>query len=503
MLFNSYIFILGFLPLTLAGFWLAARFGRTVACCWLVAASVLFYGWWRPGDVPMLVASVAANYLLSWLIAATAGRRVQHWLLAGGIAANLALLVWFKYLATLLGLVGVPIATPVLPLGISFFTFTQIGFLIDCRQGLARERGWLSYALFVTFFPHLIAGPILHNREIMPQFAALATYRVSAENVAAGLAMFLIGLLKKCLLADPLAATVAVGFAHPHELALFGAWQTATSYSLQLYFDFSGYSDMAIGIARMFNLRFPANFNSPYKSQSVIEYWQRWHMTLTRYLMMYLYNPIALHVTRRRVARGLAVNRQGQATAGGFAAMVLLPTWITLALAGVWHGSGVTFLVFGLLHATYLSVNHAWRLFRPRPPGQHAAAIVRRIALTYGCVLVGSVVFRAPSLWSASQVLGAMLGLHGVSIGFADAKQAVRAAAQAAWIATLYAIIWAAPNTQQIMRACGPTLDAVRPGPLPWLTWRTSLPWAAALGCAAAVGLSALGGTSEFLYFQF
>jgi D-alanyl-lipoteichoic acid acyltransferase DltB (MBOAT superfamily) len=503
VLFNSYIFVLAFLPLTLAGFWLAARLGRTVAGCWLVAASLLFYGWWRPGDVPLLVVSVAANYAASRLIAATAGRRMQDWLLAAGIAANILLLIRFKYLPTLLGLAGVPMAAPALPLGISFFTFTQIGFLIDCRQGPARERGWLSYALFVTFFPHLIAGPILHNREIMPQFTAATTYRASADNVAAGLAMFLIGLLKKCLLADPLAVTVAAGFAHPHGLALFGAWQAATSYSLQLYFDFSGYSDMAIGIARMFNLRFPANFNSPYKSQSVIEYWQRWHMTLTRCLMMYLYNPIALRVTRRRVARGLAVNRQGQATVGGFAAMVLLPTWVTLALAGVWHGSGATFLVFGLLHAAYLSVNHAWRLFRPRPRGQCAAAIIGRIALTYGCVLVGSVVFRAPSLWSAGQVLGAMLGLHGVSVGFADGVEAMRAAAQTGWIAVLYTIVWAAPNTQQIMHACGPTLEAVRPGPLPWLTWRISLPWAAALGCAAAIGLSALGGTGEFLYFQF
>jgi alginate O-acetyltransferase complex protein AlgI len=503
VLFNSYVFILAFLPLTLAGFWLATWFGRAVAGCWLVAASLMFYGWWRPGDVPLLVLSVAANYAASRLIAATAGRRVQDWLLAASIAANVALLVRFKYLATLMGLVGVSMPAPVLPLGISFFTFTQIGFLIDCRQGLARERGWLSYALFVTFFPHLIAGPILHNREIMPQFAAAATYRASADNVAAGLAMFLIGLLKKCLLADPLAAAVATGFAHPHELALFGAWQAATSYSLQLYFDFSGYSDMAIGIARMFNLRFPANFNSPYKSQSVIEYWQRWHMTLTRYLMMYLYNPIALRVTRRRAARGLAVNRQGQATAGGFATMVLLPTWITLALAGVWHGSGATFLVFGLLHAAYLSVNHAWRLFRLRRRGQGNAAIAGRITLTYACVLVGSVVFRAPSLWSAGQMLGAMLGLHGVTLGFGDAKEAMRAAAQTGWILTLYVIVWAAPNTQQIMRMCDPTLDTVRAGPLPSLAWRISLPWAAALGCAAAIGLCALGGTGEFLYFQF
>ena len=501
MLFNSYVF-LAFLPVALGGFFVVAHFGRSAAICWLILVSLLFYGWLNPAFVPLLLVSVGANYAVARLIGATSGR-VQGWVLAGAIAANLLALVYFKYLASLLGLLGMRFAAPVLPLGISFFTFTQIGFLIDCRQGLARERGFSSYVLFVTFFPHLIAGPILHNREIMPQLATASIYRVSAPNIAAGLAIFLIGLLKKCLLADPLASTVAAGYAHPETLSLLGAWQLALAYSLQLYFDFSGYSDMAIGIARMFNVRFPANFNSPYKAQSVIEYWQRWHMTLTRYLTLYLYNPIALWVTRRRLVRGLAVHRAAQATLRGFCAMVLLPTLVTVTLAGVWHGSGVTFLVFGVLHAVYLSVNHAWRLWWRGSRGTDHGAVVGRVALTYGCVLVGSVVFRAPSLWAAGQVLSGMLGSHGATVQLGDAKESAKALLWAAWMAVLFAMVWGAPNTQQIMRLCSPTLEAVRAGPMPWLAWQPSLRWAAAIGCAAALALLSLGGSGEFLYFQF
>ncbi len=497
MLFNSYVFILAFLPLTFCGFFASARIGRTAGGVFLVLASLVFYGWWRPAYVPLLLISIGCNFLLARLIAANSGRWSDCLLLAG-VAGNLAALAYFKYFGALLSGFHLAFAAPALPLGISFFTFTQIGFLIDCRHGLARERDLLSYALFVTFFPHLIAGPILHNREIMPQFAAASTYRISAENLAAGSAIFLIGLLKKCLLADPLAATVAAGFAHPDQLGLFGAWQTALSYSLQLYFDFSGYSDMAIGLARLFNLRFPANFSSPYKAASIIDYWQRWHMTLTRYLTLYLYDPIALAITRRRVARKLPVNRAARASAAGFTSMVAIPLILTMTLAGIWHGSGVTFLIFGLLHALYLVVNHAWRIFVPRGV---RVPLVASITLTYLCVLVGSVVFRAPSLGVAGQILGGMLGRHGVSWQLVGTATFVRAACQGIWLAALFTIVWAAPNTQQIMRAAAPTLEAVRGASR--IAWSPSLPWAAAFGCAAAIGLAAIGGTSEFLYFQF
>jgi alginate O-acetyltransferase complex protein AlgI len=511
VLFNSYIFLLVFLPLALAGFFTAARFGRRAAGCWLIAASLAFYGWWNVSFVPLLLASMVGNYGAALLLCRLVHRpRRQTGALVFAIAANLAALMHYKYLAAIFGflrlhgIVDIGMTDPILPLGISFFTFTQIGYLLDCRNGLTRDRSPLNYALFVTFFPHLIAGPIVHNREIMPQFADHATYRWSAENFSVGIAIFLIGLLKKCLLADPCSLVVVPGFAHPEALTLFPAWHVALSYSLQLYFDFSGYSDMAIGLARMFNVRFPLNFNSPYKAQSVIEYWQRWHMTLTRYLNLCLYDPIALAMTRRRYARGLPTHRAAQATPRGFAAMVLFPTFVTMGLAGIWHGSGLTFLVFGLLHAVYISVNHAWRILHPRGQGANSRLhVVSRVALTYLCVLLGAIMFRAPTVGTAIDLLSGMLGMHGTTAALPDPRAVAHAAFDVAWLATLYVIVWGAPNTQQIMRDHAPALGRILPGPLPALRWQPTRRWAMAFGCAATLGLLSIGGTGEFLYFQF
>ncbi|MBV9250274.1 MAG: MBOAT family protein, partial [Acetobacteraceae bacterium] len=298
MLFNSYVFLLAFLPLALIGFGAACRAGVKPGALWLVAASLVFYGWWNPAFVPLLIVSIAGNYTVSVLIQRFANRPLlRDGLLTAGIGANLAALFYCKYLGAILNFAHVLFNAPALPLGISFFTFTQIGYLLDCRS-LSTERSLLRYALFVTFFPHLIAGPLLHHREVLPQFTTTGTWLINSRNVAVGSAIFLTGLLKKTLLADPLAAVVGAGFADPESLTLLPAWQAALSYSLQLYFDFSGYSDMAIGLARMFNIRFPLNFNSPYKAESVIDYWQRWHMTLTRWLTLYLYNPMALSIAR-------------------------------------------------------------------------------------------------------------------------------------------------------------------------------------------------------------
>jgi alginate O-acetyltransferase complex protein AlgI len=505
VLFNSATFIFAFLPLALIGCFAAARRSPAAAMLWLVAASLMFYGWWNPTFLTLLGVSIGANYALSRAILATASRpRWQGWLLGGAVAGNLAVLVHYKYLAAILGFLrtqgvaDMAFANPVLPLGISFFTFTQIGYLLDCRGGKAAARGPLDYALFVTFFPHLIAGPVLHHREIMPQFTAPAAFRPSGENIAIGIGFFTLGLLKKCLLADPISVVVAPGYAHADSLALLGAWQVALSYSLQLYFDFSGYSDMAVGLARMFNLRFPVNFNSPYKARSVIDYWQRWHMTLTRYLNLYLYNPIALAILRRRAARGLPADRAAQASPGGFASMVAVPIFLTMGLAGIWHGAGVTFLVFGLLHGAYLSVNHAWRILRPGDgvPARGAGAVVWRVGLTYLAVLVGSVFFRAPSLGAALHMLAGMAGLHGAGFTVPEGgKATIRAAQDVLWLVALYAIVWGMPNSQQIM---GQAKDG-----LTRLTWRPSLPWAIGMGFAVGIGLLSIGGTGEFLYFQF
>jgi D-alanyl-lipoteichoic acid acyltransferase DltB (MBOAT superfamily) len=256
---------------------------------------------------------------------------------------------------------------------------------------------------------------------------------------------------------------------------------------------------MAIGLARLFNLRFPLNFNSPYQAQSVIDYWQRWHMTLTRWLMMYLYNPLALHISRRRAAHGLPIDRAARSTLRGFGTMVALPTVVTIGLAGVWHGSAFTFVVFGLLHGGYLCVNHAWRLLRPGPRSGARHAAVARVALTYGCVLVGSVMFRATSLADAGALLRGMLGLHGLSPAAPD----LRAVVDVLWLVMLYVIVWGAPNTQQIMRTYAPALGRVAAGAWPRLVWQPTLPWAVAFGAAATLGLLSIGGTGEFLYYRF
>ncbi len=504
MLFSSIVFIFGFLPIALTGFYLAAKAGRTVAGLWLIAASLVFYGWWNPAFVILLLISVCTNYAVARLILGTESRpRLQSWVTAAGVAFNLAALFYYKYLFAIVGFVShfVPAVQPIdqiiLPLGISFFSFTQIGYLIDCKAGITRDRNFLNYMLFVTFFPHLIAGPILHNRDIMPQFADHRTYRLSLENLSVGLSIFVIGLVKKAVCADPLSGIVTAGYAHTGGIGALTAWHLAFCYSLQLYFDFSGYSDMAIGLARTMNVRFPQNFNSPYKAQNVIEYWQRWHMTLTKFLTSYLYTPIAMATMRWRIAHRMGVNRAAQQTLGGFTAMLAAPMLITMALAGVWHGSGLTFLIFGLLHGGYLCVNHAIRVFYPGRRSPCLSAAVLRCLATYLSVLVASVFFRAPTVASALDVLTGMAGLHGIQTFPAFGLL------HNAFLLVLAGVVWLLPNTQQIMHRYHPVLEDVQAPHPRLLAFGSDLRSALAVGVAAAVGLLALGGTTEFLYFQF
>jgi alginate O-acetyltransferase complex protein AlgI len=510
LLFNSYIFIFAFLPIALAGFFLAAAISRVAAGIWLVLASLFFYGWWDPRFVPLLIISIGANYGLSELISAIPKRpHLQSAVLACAVSGNLLALVYYKYLFAILSflsihqIVTIPFSNVILPLGISFFTFTQIGYLVDVRQGVGKDHGFLNYAMFVTLFPHLIAGPLLHNREIMPQLIDPATYRLSGRNLTIGIAIFIIGLFKKTVLADPLSSGVAQGFSHPGDLTFLPGWHVALIYSLQLYFDFSGYSDMAIGLARMFNISFPQNFDSPYKASSIIDFWQRWHMTLTRFLNLYLYNWIALAVVRSRTARGLGITRKAQATVGGFLSMIVVPTFITMTLIGIWHGAGLQFAVFGLLHAVYLSINHAWRIFRPiaarNKPGAVLSAVgyAASVLLTYLAALVGMVFFRSSAVGTAGQLLAGMIGFHGFSGSFGDGMR------EQLWIVLLYAVVWGLPNTQQLLTRYEPTLGKVRPYPIPWLRWHGNLSWGLLLGAGFAMALLAMGGTSEFIYFQF
>ncbi|PHV12282.1 MBOAT family O-acyltransferase [Chitinimonas sp. BJB300] len=512
MLFNSYVFIFVFLPIVLSGFYLIGQRSHQFASLWLAAASLFFYGWWDTRFVGLLLASIAFNYCAGYVVARWAehNRRQQKWLLGGAITANLALLGYFKYanffadsLQTLTG-TTLSIGEIVLPLGISFYTFTQIAFLVDTYQGKVKEYRFIHYTLFITYFPHLIAGPVLHHKEMMPQFARPATCRLDWDNIATGLTIFLLGLGKKVLIADTLAEYATPVFqvvAQGGQPMLLEAWIGVLAYTMQLYFDFSAYSDMAIGISLLFNVQLPINFNSPYKSTSIIEFWRRWHMTLSRFLRDYLYIP-------------LGGNQHG-------ATSRYLNLMITMLLGGLWHGAGWTFVIWGGLHGCYLLINHAWRSLRTKlgwsTPGRMTTAAGGM--LTFLAVVVGWVFFRADSASSAMNLLQAMVGIHGISLEPKLAASAVGNSLAAlgaqfqgvmpltelksgkAFNAILIAMLIAfcLPNVQEIVQT--PTTE--RKGLLRYMAWRPSWAHALLLLTLAYFVLTNLHRQSEFLYFQF
>ncbi|MCX4151214.1 MBOAT family protein [Paraburkholderia madseniana] len=554
MLFNSFIFLTLFLPPALAGYYLLGQRMPRAAAAWLCGASIVFYGWWNPAFVALLVGSIAFNYAMSCAIVAAPAQSVRRrWLLGLAITADLALLVRYKYLATLLtALVHASGVAPadwlahgmqdmILPLGVSFFTFTQICYLLDCNAGIVKERDLLGYVQFVTFFPHLIAGPILHHKEMMTQFAQPATYKLRAENLSIGAFVFTIGLAKKLLFADTIAPFADAGFAAPHELQWLAAWGTCLAYALQLYFDFSGYSDMAVGLAKMFGVRFPLNFNSPFKAASIIDFWQRWHMTLTRYLTAYLYYPLAMRINRSRALRGLPIGRLAQRSTGGFLSTVAVPTFYTMALAGIWHGAGLQYLIYGLLHASYLTVNHAYRAWRAaaapaagvvtagtaRATGTAGTAAaftlsfkarVRhagKVLLTFVAALVAFAFFRAHGVGDALALLQGMAGLRGIealdwpawstaNMGLGEWLHLVAGRSTLALqIVALLAIVWCTPNSHQLMGRFSPALDRAVEGLPAALTWRPSLRWTVAMFGVLVFCVAQLHGEVRFLYFQF
>jgi D-alanyl-lipoteichoic acid acyltransferase DltB (MBOAT superfamily) len=395
MMFHSPLFILGFLPVCLAGFFALGRTGRTApALIWLLLASLVFYGWWNPAFLPLLVCSVLINFSIAWKIRRSALPRC--WVTAG-VALNLAVLGWFKYADFVLH-IAKPDAPPLgiaLPLAISFFTFQQIMFLVDTGRDRKPDEpaGLLHYAAFVTFFPHLIAGPIVRAAEIIPQLRSPRLACSDPANLAGGTLIFLLGLAKKCVLADMFGGFADVGFgaaAHGTPLTFFEAWYATLSYALQIYFDFSGYSDMAIGLARMLNVRFPLNFDSPYQASDITAFWRRWHITLGGFLRDYLYIP-------------LGGNRTGQARR--MANLV-----ITMLLAGLWHGAAWNFVIWGGLHGIFLATHAQYR--RLGPPLPPAAGRL----LTLFVVVVAWVPFRAASLSDSLAMLRGMAGLNGITL---------------------------------------------------------------------------------------
>jgi D-alanyl-lipoteichoic acid acyltransferase DltB (MBOAT superfamily) len=543
MLFNSFEFLFAFLPIALIGFQLLASLSRRAAILWLALISIAFYGLWNTRIVFLLLASASFNYVAAVLIERWRHKsKLQSAVLFTAVSVNLAALCYFKYLFPTLEflhdshILSGTFQNVILPLGISFFTFTQIGYLIDLKQGEAELEPVWNYVFFVTFFPHLIAGPILHHREIMPQLSRPGRFSLNSDDISAGITLFAIGLFKKVVLADKISGFVGPAFAHSSSITFLGAWGGALSYALQLYFDFSGYSDMAIGLARMFSIRFPLNFNSPYKAKSIIDFWQRWHMTLTRYLTLYLYNPIALNATRRGAQRGQKGRGTKKITVRSFASRVAAPTLITMFLAGVWHGAGLQFLVFGLLHGVYICTNHAWRTFGggvrrwslPLTKEVPTVCAAFSVLLVFIPVVAAEIFFRANSVNDAANILLAMAGAHGIAVPQETLRAASRVFGAALmhsgfirsghWtglqlkemieVFTLLTIVWFAPNSQEIVgyrpeETAEVAKATPSPLPLPWFQWRPNVAWATVVAVIFVIGLMNLLNPSEFLYFQF
>jgi alginate O-acetyltransferase complex protein AlgI len=492
MLFNSHGFLLGFLPLVLlvlAGVQLWAPRLTMVA---LVTLSLIFYGRWDSHYVILIVGSIVVNYAIGQRLAASPSKL----LLAFAVTANLATIGWFKYYnffvsgLLIAGIETLPLLEIVLPLGISFFTFQQISYLVDNYRGEISAHSFKDYIFVVTFFPHLIAGPIVRYSEIAPQLAA-GRPRMSLSEMAPGAALLIIGLGKKVLLADPVSAYATPVFqaaAVGQQLSMLTAWQGALAYTFQIYFDFSGYSDMALGLALLVGIHLPINFNSPYKATSIIEFWRDWHMSLSRFLRDYLYIPLGggRYGFLRRYVNVLVV----------------------MLLGGLWHGAGVTFLVWGLLHGFYLLLNHVYRdTLAPLLPSRLINGKVW-MALswlaTFLAVVIAWVFFRASDHHAALAILKAMAGLAPV------ASDAVELAPMLLLFTALAAIVLGMPNSQTVVGIKGTVPENHEAHSHSsnrehdrWWKWRPSMRWAALSGIVFAAVLVSLSKPSPFLYFQF
>ncbi|MGI0489261.1 MBOAT family O-acyltransferase [Pantanalinema rosaneae CENA516] len=521
MLFNSLEFIFLFLPLTLVGFFhLGTRSQYHLALAWLLASAIFFYSWSNPTNVIVLLSSVLLNYgigaVLNEQIHLAISKKVTLFI---GVLLNLSFLGYFKYanffIETTNSLfdTNLYISKIALPLGISFFTFQQIAYLVDSYRGETKSNySFLHYATFVTFFPYLLAGPINHHKAIITQFFDRTLYRLNLENITIGITLFSLGLFKKVVLADgvaPYANQVFTAASHQDvSLTLFEAWLGALAYTLQLYFDFSGYSDMAIGIAKLFGIQLPINFNSPYKSLSIIEFWRRWHITLSNFLRDYLYIP-------------LGGNRKGEIRRN-------INLMITMLLGGLWHGAGWSFVLWGGLNGVYLLINHQWRSYRQRIWGQdlNPSPYWSRFLsglITFIAVVIGWVFFRARDMHTAWIMLQGMVRVQGLD--FTDLMPNLEIEIEQVEdiyeldplmltliIGGLLLIVWCLPNTQQWIGehhlANHQQQSAITNNAKPsqWCKkfyWQPNQFWAVICAILSVIALLNLVKVSEFLYFEF
>jgi alginate O-acetyltransferase complex protein AlgI len=503
MLFTSFQFIFVYLPLVFLGFFLVYRLlgGLQGAVVWLGVASVFFYGWWNMVYVSLLLASIVFNYGVGYLLAKRGNNQSSQVFsrraLIFSVAANLILLGYFKYANFFLGEAGqifsvhVDTLEIILPLGISFFTFTQIAFLVDVYRGKAKEYNFANYLLFVTWFPHLIAGPVIHHAQMMPQFRDPKTYRIRSRNLAIGFALIAVGFSKKLLLADPISAypdPVFAAAASGQALGLAVAWTGALAYTLQIYFDFSGYCDMAVGLSMLFGIKLPINFNSPYKAPNIIEFWRRWHMTLSQFLRDYLYIS-------------LGGNRHGEARR-------LINIMLTMLLGGLWHGANWTFIVWGGLHGLYLCINHLWQKIPAKlRVGRLVPSILHYpigVVSTFLFVVVAWVVFRADSLKAAKVIL---MGMFTIQSG-ASWDVILKSTSSITYIGYLLvsmSIIWLFPNiyeTLDLLERRTKVIDQTgqKVARMICVTFGVVCGLLLSLSLASTFGVNVI---SPFLYFQF
>ena len=399
MLFNSLEFIFIFLPVSFFIYFYLNKIKLTTASkIWLVSASLFFYGYWNTSYLPLILISVLFNFFVARAMEGNIWQEhaSKKSLLIIGLIFNIGLLGYFKYVDFFISNTNSLLGTELdllyiaLPLAISFFTLQQIAFLIDTYEGLAKEKKFLDYAVFVTFFPQLIAGPIVHHKEMMPQFVNVRNKVINFKNIVLGIFIFSLGLFKKVVIADTFSIWATRGFDISNALTFLEAWATSISYTFQLYFDFSGYTDMAIGAALLFNIRLPINFDSPLKATSIINFWQRWHITLTNFITSYIYTPLVRSFTR------LSFNK------------AMLATFITFLIAGLWHGASWMFVVFGGLHGMALVVNNYWNKFKFKLNDVFAWFI------TFNFVNIAFIFFRAKEWDDAIKVLGGMFSLKDI-----------------------------------------------------------------------------------------
>jgi len=524
MFFNSYVFIFAFLPVTLFVFYKIGDMGHhRVAMSWLVGASLFFYGWWNPAYLGLILASILFNYSIGIIFETYKVHRKGVLIL--GVSVNLMLLAYYKYAnffvdnINVLAGVDFNLEKIILPLAISFFTFQQVAYLVDAYRGETKEYNFLQYCLFVSFFPQLIAGPIVHHKEMLPQFMKDAIYKFNHKNISIGLTIFIIGLFKKVILADNISLYANPVFDAAEQgvvLTFFEAWGGALAYSFQLYFDFSGYSDMAIGLARMFGVRLPVNFHSPYKANSIIEFWRRWHITLSRFLRDYLYFS-------------LGGNRKGNARK-------FINMFITMLLGGLWHGAGWTFVMWGGMHGVYLIINHAWRMFSKLIGIQDLGndRIKQGLCrfITFMSVTLAWVFFRSESFDASLNILNSLFGLNGISlpkflyseaneyeniyINYGISFNGMFSNGLGQWktnkiegvlmLVLLYIIAFYIPNTQQIMRKYKPALNMLvdKAGKIDRVfQWRPTQLRAFIITVAGLLCIVNMNKINEFLYFQF